>query len=53
MLADGKVSEQDLDMIRLTDDVDEAIKLMIDAQQRRRSAAPGGGESPDAPHRPD
>ena len=53
VLADGKVSEQDLDMIRLTDDVDEAIKLMIDAQQRRRSAAPGGGESPDAPHRPD
>jgi uncharacterized protein (TIGR00730 family) len=53
VLADDKVSEQDLDMIRLTDDVDEAIKLMIDAQQHRRSAAPGGGESPDAPHRPD
>ena len=53
VLADGKVSERDLDMIRLTDDVDEAVKLMVDAQQRRRSAAPGGGESPDAPHRPD
>ena len=53
VLADGKVSESDLDMIRLTDDVDEAVKLMIDAQSRRRSAAPGGGESPDTPHRPD
>ena len=53
VLADGKVSERDLDMIRLTDDVDEAVKLMIDAQDRRRSAAPGGGESPDTPHRPD
>jgi hypothetical protein len=53
VLADGKISEQDLDMIRLTDDVDEAIKLMVDAQQHRRSDAPGGGESPDIPHRPD
>src|SRR3954469_12135829 len=49
VLADGKVSEQDLDMIRLTDDVDEAVKLMIDAQQRRRSAAPGGGRTPGKP----
>ena len=53
VLADGKVSERDLDMIRLTDDVNEAVKLMVDAQVRRRSAAPGGGESPDTPHRPD
>jgi uncharacterized protein (TIGR00730 family) len=53
VLADGKVSERDLDMIRVTDDVDEAVKLMIDSQNRRRSAAPGGGESPDTPHRPD
>jgi len=53
VLADGKVSERDLDMIRLTDDVDEAVKLMIDAHNRRRSAAPGGGESPDTAHRPD
>jgi len=53
VLADGKVSERDLDMIRVTDDVDEAVKLMIDAQSRRRSGAPGGGESPDAAHRPD
>ena len=40
-------------MIRVTDDVDEAVKLMVDAQSRRRSGAPGGGESPDAAHRPD
>ena len=53
VLADGNVSERDLDMIRVTDDVDEAVKLMIDAQNRRRSAAPGGGESPDTAHRPD
>jgi uncharacterized protein (TIGR00730 family) len=53
VLADGKVSERDLNMLQVTDDVDEAVKVMVDAQRRRQSAAPGGGESPVAPHRPD
>src|SRR6476469_5639164 len=46
VLADGKVSETDLGMFRVTDDVDEASEGMVGAQSRRDSPAPGGGESP-------
>ena len=53
VLADGKISEIDLDMFRVTDDVDEAIAVMVGARNHRHSAAPGGGESPGAPGRPD
>ncbi|CAN5597224.1 TIGR00730 family Rossman fold protein [soil metagenome] len=53
VLADGKVSESDLDMFRVTDDVDEAIALMVGSQTRRDSPAPGGGESPADAKRPD
>ena len=53
VLADGKVSETDLDMFRVTDDVDEAIALMVGSQTRRVSPAPGGGESPADAKRPD
>jgi hypothetical protein len=31
MLADGKISEEDLDLILLTDDVDEAVRHIVDA----------------------
>jgi uncharacterized protein (TIGR00730 family) len=31
VLADGKISETDLDLIRLTDDVDEAVQIIVDA----------------------
>ena len=44
VLADGKVSEADLDMFRVTDDVDEAVAVMVRAQRARTSDAPGGGE---------
>jgi uncharacterized protein (TIGR00730 family) len=30
MLADGKISEEDLDLILLTDDVDEAVRHIVD-----------------------
>lgn len=33
VLADGKISESDLDMMILTDDVDEAVRLMIKARE--------------------
>jgi predicted Rossmann-fold nucleotide-binding protein len=29
VLADGKISEADLDMLTLTDDVDEAVAIMV------------------------
>jgi uncharacterized protein (TIGR00730 family) len=31
LLADGKVSESDLDLIQLTDDVDEAVQIIVRA----------------------
>jgi uncharacterized protein (TIGR00730 family) len=53
VLADGKVSEADLDMLHLTDDVDEAVEIMVQAQRNRESPAPGAGEKPEATKRPD
>jgi uncharacterized protein (TIGR00730 family) len=35
VLADGKISESDLDMMILTDDVDEAVRLMIKAREHQ------------------
>jgi predicted Rossmann-fold nucleotide-binding protein len=31
LLADGKVSESDLDLIQLTDDVEEAVQIIVAA----------------------
>ncbi|HYO38489.1 MAG TPA: TIGR00730 family Rossman fold protein [Nocardioidaceae bacterium] len=46
VLADGKVSPADLEMFRVTDDVDEAVGVMVEAQRRRADPGPGGGETP-------
>jgi len=35
VLAEGKISPQDLDMFTVTDDVDEAVELMVKARQGR------------------
>ncbi len=53
VLADGKISEADRDLIVVTDDLDEAVAIMVEAQRRRESAAPGAGERPEPPRRPD
>jgi len=34
-LADGKLTEADLDMVQLTDDVDEAVQIMVAAREGR------------------
>jgi len=34
-LADGKISQSDIDMLLLTDDVDEAVRLMAEAREVR------------------
>jgi predicted Rossmann-fold nucleotide-binding protein len=34
-LADGKISQSDLDMLVLTDDVDEAVAMMVAAREPR------------------
>jgi predicted Rossmann-fold nucleotide-binding protein len=46
VLADKKISEADLDMFRVTDDVDEAVGVMVDAQRQRLDPRAGGGRSP-------
>ena len=43
----------DLDMFQVTDDVDEAIEVMVAAQRARTSADPGGGETPGDAEIPD
>jgi len=35
VLADGKIAEADLDMMVLTDDVDEAVRLMVKAREHQ------------------
>lgn len=35
MLTDGKISATDMDLIHVTDDVDEAIKILVEAAGRR------------------
>jgi hypothetical protein len=40
-------------MFRVTDDVEEAVRVMVEAQEHRASPAPGGGQSPTDPERPD
>ena len=35
VLADGKLTEADLDMLQLTDDIDEAVRIMVEAREGR------------------
>jgi uncharacterized protein (TIGR00730 family) len=53
VLAEGKVSPGDLEIFRVTDDVDEAVRIMVQAREERTSPAPGGGKHPPEPHTPD
>ena len=46
VLADKKISEADLAMFHVTDDVEEAVAMMVAAQQHRVDPRPGGGDSP-------
>jgi uncharacterized protein (TIGR00730 family) len=41
VLADGKVSQGDLDMFRVTDDPDEAVAVMVEAEEHRARLAGG------------
>jgi len=53
VLTSGKISAVDLDMLRLTDDVDEAVEIMVESSNHRRSQAPGGGDKFGEPKTPD
>jgi uncharacterized protein (TIGR00730 family) len=39
VLAEGKIKRTDLDMLQLTDDVDEAVALMVAAREDRKSSS--------------
>jgi hypothetical protein len=43
LLADGKISPADLELIQLTDDVDEAVRIIVDADAALASAADRNG----------
>jgi uncharacterized protein (TIGR00730 family) len=43
MLEDGKIAARDLDMITLTDDVSEAVSIMVEASRAHREPDTGGG----------
>ncbi len=44
VVAEGKVSESDLDMFHVTDDVDEVVRIVEEAQVRHRFTAPEDDE---------
>ena len=46
LLADGMISPDDLELLHVTDDLDEAVALMLDSYERR-------AESPAAPVKAD
>ena len=52
VLADGKISDKDLALLQVTDDVDEAVAI-VTAAQREHGGGPGSGVSPVEPHVPE
>ncbi|HSV38573.1 MAG TPA: TIGR00730 family Rossman fold protein [Nocardioidaceae bacterium] len=53
VLEDGKINAVDLDLLHLTDDVEEAVQIMVAAAHDRKSPAPGGGAKHAAPRQPE
>jgi uncharacterized protein (TIGR00730 family) len=53
VLAEGKVSEKDVALLQVTDSVDEAVSIMVDARREREATAGPGGQPNITPHRPD
>jgi predicted Rossmann-fold nucleotide-binding protein len=41
VIAEGKVSEEDLGMLRVTDDVDEVVEAMVQARLQHHDPEPG------------
>jgi uncharacterized protein (TIGR00730 family) len=48
LLADGMISPDDLDLLRLTDDVDEAVGFVLECYDRRCAENPAAPEKADA-----
>jgi predicted Rossmann-fold nucleotide-binding protein len=52
VLGGGKINATDLDMISVTDDVDDAVRIMVEAREERSGEA-GGGVHHGEPHQPE
>jgi uncharacterized protein (TIGR00730 family) len=53
VLAEGKIHGVDLDLLQVTDDVDEAAKIMLEATSQRGPAADAEHAAAMDPHNPD
>jgi uncharacterized protein (TIGR00730 family) len=51
VLASGKVSDKDLDLLRVTDDVDDAVAIMVEARRASEAEQPGAAQPDISPHR--
>jgi uncharacterized protein (TIGR00730 family) len=51
VLDGGKVSDKDLELLRVTDDVDEAVTIMVDASRARARQPRNGAHADIPPHR--
>jgi uncharacterized protein (TIGR00730 family) len=51
VLAEGKVGSKDLDLFQVTDDIDEAVAIMVAARAERERSGPEGGHPEVEPHR--
>jgi uncharacterized protein (TIGR00730 family) len=53
VLAEGKISASDLDILQVMDDPEEVVEVMVAAQRRRHDPSPGGGETPGSATQPE
>jgi uncharacterized protein (TIGR00730 family) len=51
VLSGGKVNEKDLALLQVTDDVNEAVSIMVRARREREVTEGPGGRQPITPHR--
>ncbi len=50
-MAEGKVSAKDVDLFKVTDDVDEAVAIMVEARRDSERSRPGDVHHEVEPHR--
>jgi len=48
LLTDGMISPEDLELLTVTDDPDEAVQVLVDAYEHRSTAVPAEAEKADA-----
>jgi hypothetical protein len=51
VLSEGKVNEDDLELMHVTDDIDEAVAIMVQAREERQATYGPGGKPRTEPHR--